>query len=87
MKDFNQFIWELCQESEDDSIYFKKIFGEFKKTEDELLKELKSGEPLTRDLLQYRNQLNKLLAKTPPFIIEEYNFMDKYGNKKGEDLK
>jgi len=86
MKDFNQFIWELCQESEDDSLNFKDIFGEFKKTEDELLKELKSGEPLTRDLLQYRNQLNKLLAKTPPYLIEEYDFMERYSYKEGEDL-
>ncbi|MBS1550487.1 MAG: hypothetical protein JST15_00275 [Bacteroidetes bacterium] len=79
MKNYNQLIWELSDESEQDpySVY-DKILEEFREAENQLIKELSEEKPLTQDLLQYRDKLNKLLARSAPFLIGEYNFLKQY---------
>lgn len=79
MTNYNQLIWELKDEAEQDpySVY-DKILKVFKETEKQLIEELSDEKPLTQDLLQYRNKLNKLLARSAPFLIGEYNFLKQY---------
>ena len=84
MKDYNKLIWELTEEAEQDpfSVY-EKMLGEFRETENQLIEELRSDKPLTEDLLQYRNKLNKVLARSAPFTIRKYNFLQTYCNERG----
>ncbi len=79
MTNYNQLIWEISDEAAQDpySVY-DKILSEFHKTESELKEQLDSDMPISRDLLDLRKKLNKLLAKTAPFMIEEYNFLKQY---------
>lgn len=79
MTNYNQLIWELSDEAEQDpySVY-EKILSEFRKTESELTEQLDSHIPISRDLLDLRKKLNKLLAKSAPFMIKEYNFLKQY---------
>ncbi len=79
MTNFNQLIWELSGEAEQDpySVY-DRILEEFKETEKQLIEELSEEKTLTKDLLQYRDKLNKLLARSAPFLIGEYNFLKQY---------
>lgn len=79
MKNYNQLIWELLDEAEQDpySVY-DRILEEFKETEKQLIEELSKENTLTQDLLQYRDKLNKLLARSAPFLIHEYNFLKQY---------
>lgn len=84
MKDYNKFIWELSEEAEQDpySVY-EKMLTEFHKTESELKEQLDSNKPISRDLLDFRNKLNKLLARSAPFLVEEYNFLKHYHKQGG----
>lgn len=79
MKDYNKLIWELSEEAEQDpySVH-EKILAEFREAENDLKDQLDSDKTLSQELLQYRNKLNKLLARSAPFIVGEYNFLKHY---------
>jgi len=83
MKNYNQLIWELKGEAEQDpySVY-DKILEEFHKTESELKEQLDSEMPISRDLMDLQKKLNKLLARSAPFLIGEYNFMKQYDKER-----
>ncbi|MBK7446175.1 MAG: hypothetical protein IPJ45_09155 [Ignavibacteria bacterium] len=83
MKNYNQLIWELSDEAEQDpySVY-DKILEEFHKTESELKEQLDSEMPISRDLMDLQKKLNKLLARSAPFLIGEYNFMKQYDKER-----
>jgi len=83
MKNYNQLIWELKDEAEQDpySVY-DKILEEFHKTESELKEQLDSEMPISRDLMDLQKKLNKLLARSAPFLIGEYNFMKQYDKER-----
>ena len=78
MSNYNKFIWELTEGSEDQYSIYENILAEFKEVENKLLEELRAGNTLNQDLLQYRNKLNKLLARSAPYLVEEYNFLKNY---------
>ena len=79
MKKYNKFIFEIM-DSADDNTISELIREEFLKSEKELIEQLKSGQPLDKDLLEYRNKLNKLAARTAPFIIKKYDFLETYAD-------
>lgn len=78
MTNYNKLVWELIEGSENQYSIYENILAEFKEVENKLLEELRSGNPINQDLLQYRNKLNKLLARSAPYAIEEYNFLKQY---------
>lgn len=84
MKDYNKFIWELSEEAEQDPYtVYEKILAEFREAENELKEQLDSDKTLSQELLQYRNKLNKLLARSSPFLINDYNFLKTYREERG----
>jgi uncharacterized protein YllA (UPF0747 family) len=80
MKNYNKFIFEIMDNGDEHTVN-ELIREEFLRSEKELLEQLRSGKPLEKDLLEYRNKLNKLAAKTAPFIIEKYDFLETYADE------
>lgn len=74
-------IWELNQYHPDDIDFNSKIVEEFFSVEKELLNELKSGEEISKEDLDYRNSLNKLSHAIHPHLIQVYNLKDHLKNK------
>lgn len=79
MKNNYNIIHELSEEAEQDqySVY-EKLLCEFHNAEAELKEQLDSDKPYSKELLDLRNKLNILLARSEPYAIEEYNFLKQY---------
>jgi hypothetical protein len=79
MKKYNKFIFEIMDNGDEHTVN-ELIKEEFLKSEKELIEQLRLGQLLDEDLLEYRNKLNKLVARTAPFIIKKYNFLKTYAD-------
>jgi len=77
MKNYNKFIFEIMDNGDEHTVN-ELIREEFLRSEKELLEQLRSGQPLDEDLLEYRNKLNKLVSRTAPFSIKKYDFLETY---------
>jgi hypothetical protein len=80
MKKYNKFIFEIIDNGDEHTVN-ELIKEEFLKSEKELKEQLRSGQPLDEDLLEYRNKLNKLVARTAPFSIKKYDFLETYADE------
>lgn len=87
MKNVNRYIWGLSQETEGEFLIYPDILKEFKALEAELKEAIEEKTGVDKKLLKYRNQLNKLLANTPPFLIEEYDLVARQGSTNGGHLQ
>ena len=87
MKNLNRYIWGLSQESEGEFLIYPDILKEFKAVEAELKTAIEEKTGVDKNLLKYRDQLNKLLANTPPFMVEEYNLVARQGSTTGGHLQ
>jgi len=76
MNKLTKLIWELNQYPPDDINFDSKIVEEFFNVENELLNQLKNGEEISKEDLQYRDSLNKLSHSIHPHLIEIYDIRD-----------
>ena len=81
MKNYNKLTYEILELGDDQNSISELIREEFLNSEKELIEQLKSGQPLDEDLLEYRNKLNKLAARTAPFVIKKYDFSETYADE------
>jgi hypothetical protein len=68
--------WELKNADPDDNSIYEKIYKEFKRIELELITDYQKGfmNPKKKGL---HRRLNKLLANTAPYWIDEYTIEEK----------